>query len=591
MARRFLNRMMNAPRWCFRVAFFLLSFSYLFFLYDDVLYRLFWNGFFATNELYVHDVVCHTGGALRYFSQFVNQTLIFPLGGALLVPALLTAIAYLMEKSFRLRDALFAVSFLPSILLLSLYSSIGYDIYKISDTSFFIFLIFGTLSALSLYWAYVSTDDRLFMRLLVAVLAAALYPVIGVFSSVVLLTMFLHSLFSRHGALSIFLLAFLGVMPISCDLFVAGNSLSKGLLPVLNSVELPQTFYVCVFVILSLPLTRLLSLWDGAWTSKPKWFDVAFFPLLFFILPATSFKNENFYAELRLSRLCDNQEWKEMLRECKMVEEPTRTVNAYRVMALTYTDCLSERLFKTKYPFAKGGLEKENFLFEEDLFFYAGFFNSSYRISMETWQTYGLSYRRLRNLFFCSLMNGEIPLAERYLRQLEQSPVMSAFVEKGKTYLLDPQLMLHDYPSWKKTMSLVPDEDVLLLGGASLSRYYLCYNKFPPNCYEYRVMSDLWERHLKAFSYDLPYSVSAFKTIPDCVKEAAVIAVEMYGASPALLNVAQVDELTKNRVDSFFSELRSCSKKNAQKKLWSAYGKTYCYYYVFKDVPDDPKDK
>lgn len=591
MMRNLLDRLMNAPHWIFRVTFFLLSFSYLFLEYDDVLYRLFWNGFFATNELYVHDVMCHTGGALRYFSQFVNQALISPFCGALLVSALLTAIAYLMGKSFRLRDALFVVSFLPSILLLSLYSSIGYDIYRISDTSFFISLILGMLSALSLYWAYVSANERLFMRLLVAVLAAALYPVIGIFSSVVLLTMFLHSLFSRHGVLSVSLVAFLALAPISCDLFVAGNSLPKGLFAVLNSLELHQTLFVCLLVVLSLPLARVLTLWNGGWTSKPEWFDIAFFCLLFLALPATSFKDENFYAELRLSRLCDKQEWEEMLRKCKTVEEPTRTINAYRVMALTYTDCLSDRLFKMKYPFVKGGFEKENFLFEEDLFYYAGFFNSSYRVSMETWQIYGLSYRRLRNLFFCSLMNGEIPLAERYLRQLEQSPVMSTFVEKGKTYLSDPQLMLRDYPSWKKTVDLIPNEDVLLLGDASLSRYYLCYSNLPPNCYEYRVMSDLWERHLKAFSYDLPYSVSAFKTIPDCVKEAAVLAVAMYGANPTLLDVAQVDEQTKNRVDSFFSELRSCSKKNAQKKLWSAYGKTYCYYFVFKDMPDDPKDK
>lgn len=564
----------GVPRWVYRLVFFMVTFISLHLMYGDVIYRLFWNGFFATNSIYQHEVVDHTGGALRYLAQFLNQLLYYPALGALLIAAWTTGVAYLLDKCCALSQLLFPISFLPSVILLALYTGVGYDVYMRIDTSFGLSTLLGILFALTLFYLYQISERLRWGEPLMLLTTALLYPALGFYALVALLMMTLRTWYTkRYFPVAVGVTLFsLFALPFIFDVWCFNDEFNWGAVSLLlpaSSMKLRvlQIISVCSLVIFANPLHKLFA-------KRPSYCQGILWVLLFVLMYALSYKNKIYYSELKVSRWADEEKWKEIVAECKEHKTLSRTLNAYRVIALSYEGKLANQLFKVDYPFITNESLSEEMLFEEDLFFHAGFFNSSYRVSMETWQNYGLNYRRLRNLYYCSLMNGEPELAERYLRQLRQTPVLSSLEEKPK--------------SPKEIVSRAPQEQTLFLGGATLSRYYMCFNQLPPSCYEYRILSDLWERNLKVFTYDLPASVSAFATIPECVKEAAVIAVALHGANPLLLQLAQVDEETKNRVYSFFSELRRYPK-NANERLKKQYGKTYCYYYVCGAQSDKPK--
>lgn len=563
-------------------AFFVYAWTYLYCMNGDLLYHLFWNGYFATDELYVDHIVDHSGGALRYWAQFTNQALLSPLLGALLMAFLSTLIACCSAFLFQLRGYFYSLSFLPSAFLLSMLGGMGYAICQMPDTSLIICCFWGVLVTLSLLALYLSSGGLRWGVPIILVVTILLYPAIGGYSLLALLLMTVAAWRSKRNAVNITIVTIVSIvlLPYLFDVLWFGDSYGSGIRNVMFPVSMYHLLSIQLLVVLTLTLLGWVATKDIRFKkvteSTVQWSVLIG---MFLAVFGMNNRNANYRAELKLPRLADSQRWEEMLACCKKVETPTRTVNAYRVIALMYTDQLADRLFKVKYPFAKSELDYEARLFEEDLFFHVGFYNSSYRVSMETWQNFGLNYRRLKNLFFCSLMNGEKELAERYLRQLSQSPVLNAFVKRGNLYLSDSQTLFEDYPSWRKIISLAPQEDVLFLGGASLSRYYMCYNYLQPACYENRILSDLWERNLKVFTYDLPASLPTFSHVPDCVKEAAVIAVALHGANPSLLQLAQVDEATQQKVISFFTELRS-NPTNAQERLRARYGKTYSYYYA-----------
>lgn len=570
--------------------FFLGTFLYLTIGFGDLIYRLFWNSYFATNELYVTQLTHHSGGVLRYGAQFVNQLLISPVGGSLLIAALLTVVSGCLTKVCRLNGAFAWVAYLPALFLLSLYTGAGYAIHANVDGAMGMTALGGTLFSLLLFLLFRSFHRNRWGALSVVVLSLLLYPSLGIYAWMALFLMVVEAFLEKRDALLIGGVALVGgwVVTYLSDVVLFSDAMGSGISNTLYPAETMKIRVYQLLALLLLPLVRVLALWEArfdGWRNPALGVGCVVLILAGYLF---SYKNNNFYTELRLSRLADSQDWKEMLQVCKKVERPTRTINGYRVMALAYTDQLGNRLFKVKYPLSKSEYGDEESLFEEDLFFYAGFFNNSYRVSMETWQNYGLSFRRLRNLFYCSMLNEEYDLARRYLLQLEQSPAMDDFVKRGYDYLARPQQLLADHPAWEKALQVSSQEDLLFIGGASVARYFMCYTKLPPTCYEYRLLSDLWECNLKVFSYDLRVCASSMEEVPTCVQEAAVMAVAMNVAPPALLQLARVDEMTKQRVRSFLSDWRGDSK-DVEKRLQSKYGKTYCYYFACKQAENQTK--
>ncbi len=581
------DRLMNAPHWVLRLFFFLGVFGVLCFCYDDVLYRIFWNGYFTTNEFYSHDVTGHTGGALRYLSQFLNQVMRSPALGAALVSALLVALAYLNEKCFRLKDGFFVGTFLPSLLLLSLYTGIGYDIYMRIDTSFGLTSILGCLITLSLYLLYETSNHLRRGKVLVVAVIALLYPAAGFYALAALMLVTVDACLSRRnvaGMVGVMVGASI-ILPLLSDICMFDDELNFGSSALLLSSSYLKLRVLQILSLVALLLLPITKIGDKVFSSLSFYGRLISFLLCFGLCYVLSYRDNIFYSELKVSRQADMNDWKGILKECKKYNELSKTLNAYRVIALANTDKLSNNLFKINLPFAETTFSPyENYLFEDILFFQSGFFNSTTRVCVESWQWFGLSYRRLRFLALCALMKGEAALAKKYLKQMSGAFSLSDEVERLNLLLRDKSSFFKKYPEYARIVRRMPEENVLFKGGASVSRYFMCFSNLPVEDYELRLMSDLWECNLKAFAIDLrAYVEKHGNSIPDCIKEAAVIAV-MSGERQSILSMAQVDEEMWNKVNGFFASLKTYDnddRERAMRNLKNLYEKTYCFYYAF----------
>lgn len=590
MSQSFIYRIMSCPHWAFRLGIFLAFFSFLHFFCGDILYRLFWNGFFATNSIYVHEVVDHTGGALRYLSQFIHQVLYYPALGPAALAGMLVAIAYLCEKCFELKSNLFTCTFLPSILLLSLYSGVGYDIYMRIDASFGMTSMLGCLITLLLYLLYLTSDNLKWGRQMVTLLTAVLYPSLGFYALAALSLMSLNAWLTQHaGLFEVSVTAVVALFfPFLFDVCLFGDEYGWGAEALLLSSSYLKLRVLQLLSVALLVIIGLIRQWDG---KSYKWslpFQMGILLIGVALSYLLAYKDVIYFSELKASRLTDEGNYEDVIVECRKHKTLSRTLNTYRVIALANTGKLSNSLFKVDFPFVENAFSpNEHLLFEDVISFHAGFLNNTTRSTIETWQRFSFSYRRACFLAYCALLKDEKALAIRYMDQLRQSFVMKEEVRKMELLMDDKNAFMTQFPDFALVAKRMPKEDVLFIGGASLSRCFLCFSDLPEGSYELRLMSDLWEKNLNAFSMDLPSFIrQTDKPIAQCVKEAAVIA-SMNGGNQALLSYAQVDRETWNKVNDFFSALKVYKRDEidrARKDLKSMYGKTYCYYYVFGNL-------
>lgn len=183
-------------------------------------------------------------------------------------------------------------------------------------------------------------------------------------------------------------------------------------------------------------------------------------------------------------------------------------------------------------------------------------------------------------------------MALRYINQLSQTSVLSDCVDELNRFASEGNAYLQKHPHWMTVATRMPVENALFVGSASVSRYFLCFNALPQACFEFRLMSDLWERNMKAFTFDLGSCLTPGK-VPACVKEASVIAA-MNGANPSVMKLAEVDDVTRTNVKNFFMALQRYRKdqfEKARNDLRSRYGKSYCYFYVFGANNNQLKEK
>ena len=173
---------------------------------------------------------------------------------------------------------------------------------------------------------------------------------------------------------------------------------------------------------------------------------------------------ENDILSARLQNMMLESDWKRMEETALSAKKPNRTIAAYYAISLVQQDKLLENLFdfpfdypdEVTYLVANGKTEYS--FFESDCNFYAGLLNSSYRAAMEQHVMSGPTIYNYKRMAKCAVVKGETKLAERYLFVLNQVPFEQAFVEKWRTFLLNPQLMDKD-PELSRVKALFPREE------------------------------------------------------------------------------------------------------------------------------------
>ena len=179
--------------WNAEGVFFLFSFLFLGMYNGELLYKLQSSSLFLGNSIFAQESINQSAGLLVYASRFLIQLLFHPLLGGALLAAGLVGIERMIYILFAPKGTFAFLSFIPSLLIMLVQTSVGYALYDNFESSSIVSIELGTaLSlALTLLFLLIDKEHRLWGMVANLLIAVLLFFGIGIFA---LLPVFLFAI-------------------------------------------------------------------------------------------------------------------------------------------------------------------------------------------------------------------------------------------------------------------------------------------------------------------------------------------------------------------------------------------------------------
>ncbi len=557
----------------------------------DFLYQVGWKNYFLFNSLYAKMTISQSSGLLFYVSRFLNLVFQYPLLGALFIAALLLGIVYLHEYLFDKKRS--GLSYLPSLLLTLVVGCGGFAIYAKFEIGTFFALILGTIWCLISYLLYEKLLKRKNMAYVMLIVQLVLLPVFGVFSMVSNVMIAIEEYLEKKK--SLILLCYL-LLPLGIavgEIYVVSHYFYGESFVYALRMPLPDPYFTRMFVcslcligcLMLSPLMKKIELPVlDTFHQKIPFHSLLLLLCSFVLIYFISFHETNYRSLIKLSRLCDEMKWREIVDQCKDITHPTKGINAYRVIAQGNMGKECEKLFDVNLPLSpcSSPYKIEEIVYEADLTFYASFLAASYQQNMDNWVTYGESFRYLKNMTFISLLRGDDDLAARYIYLMRQTSFLDDLADEYATYLNNKELLYKKYPICKKIKKNEALQDLPQNIFANLAEYYLAYNRFDNDNLNRRVLAELFVKNIKgALNGYLAY-VKDKKDLYQYMSEAAVL----YAAQTnddSYVKALQVNNNVVNKVISCLREyhlLQQSGKTTNTTELCRKYKGSYVLFYI-----------
>lgn len=160
--------------------------------------------------------------------------------------------------------------------------------------------------------------------------------------------------------------------------------------------------------------------------------------------------------------LDETEDWEKMAELARSCKQPSRSVAAFYAISLVQQDQLIEHVFDIRYDYPDIELDDvggndEGINYIADCNLYAGLVTAAYHTSMENHVMVGPRLRNYKRMAVCAILNGEYPLARRYLRIISKVPFEKKWVERHEAMIKDPK-QIDDYERYAKIKKLAPRE-------------------------------------------------------------------------------------------------------------------------------------
>lgn len=566
-----------------RLFFFLFTFLFLGVFNWEYLYKMQNASYFVSALPYVEETLGQTGGVLIYLSSFLMQLLYYPMLGALLLALLLSLLEFLIERLTRS----VVLSFVATGLTLLAMTSVGYALYDMFNASFLFSLPLGLMVGVLLASLSVRLSKVAWGGYAVMALAAASYFVIGVYAWLPLLHSALSSIKNKDNSMiakTLLAIALCLLLPYIASSFIYYEDFQ---LAVVAPIPQPYFLNICILSFVALFLVALSPLFADLLQSKvdglkQRWMPALSLAAMCVLIFFASCNDAEFRTELKMQRLTEAHQWDAVLEVANEVKHPTVTIFAYRAIALSCKNSLSQKLFDYPCNFKKveTSYHSSQLRYYEDLFLYASFLNDAYLWSMEFWCTLGSSYEHLKKMTLFALLNDEPALADKYIQVLKKTMFQRQWAEEHEAYLGDTQKLLERYPEFASVKANIPSQDENLLL-SSFSKSYTQYSHLSNRNAERRLLASLYRRDLKSFLRDVLQSQALYarSDAPKCVKEALVICA-MQKNDPSLLKGFRVPQSMVNEVERIYNVSRKAANEEVAEKALERLKGNYCYYYL-----------
>jgi len=394
----------------------------------EVLYTAHDRSEFMFGAPFFHTLLSKPFGLMQYVGAWLTQFFYYPALGAGIMLAIWLLIFMVGAKAFGLKGNISALMLLPIACLLTSVVDLGYWIYIFSVRGYWFSQSVGYLVMMLLLWAARSTPRK--WHLLWYVIAFCIYPVLGWFALLFLLCLVLSGKPTWRELLGILLLISTAIIWHTLlysnqkleDITLAG--MPRFVTPLDSSTFLTIPFWV-------LGAVSVIMAWGGRYLVKAGAKVKYFVPVLcaaagvIFAL-SFMFHDRNYIDEMRMVRLAEDNNWKEVLHVAEENKRPSHTMVMLKNIALMNEGGLLERSFKI----GNHGVDVCNpdslhiglLNIASPLVYYNyGKMNYAIRLCYENAVTTGFSPFYMKMISCCARATGEEKLVERYTTLLHHN--------------------------------------------------------------------------------------------------------------------------------------------------------------------------
>lgn len=574
---------------------------------NDLLYRVQELNLFLYTPLFFKQQMVVSGGFLTYVGTYFTQFFHHPALGAALLCAWWLLMVFVIKKTFRIPAKWTVALLVPLALVILINADLGYWIYYLKLRGHFFIAPIGITVAVGLAWIYRLLPPKFFVRtLLIAVTVVAGYSVFGIYAlfAALLMTIFAWRLddykpLFRGIDTAIAVLA-IAIVPLVYYWTIYDQTsivnIYNTALPSYKKDRLYFIFYI-PFILLFLSLVVMAIFYrknrDEKVEKPMKWMfsQVAFLAIIVASVWHFWYKDENFHTELSMYRSAVSQQWEDILTTYRDHDTaPSRTMWMTKNLALARLGRQGDEMYRYRNgdtppnaPFIARMTQASG----KFLYFNYGLVNYCYRWCMEDGVEFGWRVEHLIFMLKCSLLNGEMEVAKKYVDLLKKTKYYAELGEKYEAYIDNPTLIGKD-PELSVISHLMPPQDELTSDQSLIEIFLINYfahrTSDDPVFQEQAMIFALQTKDIKTFwgQFYIYAPNLGKKKMPIHLQEAAYL----YGHLEKDVDISRMpfDQQVIDNYNNFMAtakQFKGMPEPELKKLMFDRFGGTFYYDYFF----------
>jgi len=424
---------------------------------SDFLYTAQEQNLFLHTPLFFTQQMVRAGGLLTWAGCYLTQFFYYPMLGAGLLCLLWAFLMWLLQRTFRW--AVPWLTLVPVACLLMTVVTLGYWVFYLKLPGALFVPTLGAIVATSMAWLGQRSMFNVQRSLFIVLAACVGYPLFGFYG---LWGTVLMGCFGKKRHLFVAIAAVIAV-PLACYYTIYHETnivnIYWAALPVFSYADHRFPGYYIPYIIL-VGITIPLRPSPIPPSTGKGWGWVC----LLALIPLFWYKDANFHRELSMQRSIERQDWEAVLSEARGLKgEPTRALCLMRNLALFRLGQSGEKTRQyvngSAHPDAPFPVRLVH-TYGKMLYLQYGIPNYCYRWCMEDGVEYGWTVERLKLMTKCSLLNGEMVAAQRFINALKKTDFHRKWALKYEEYIHRPKLIGQD-PELKPILPLLRTDNFL----------------------------------------------------------------------------------------------------------------------------------
>ena len=581
---------------------------------SDQLWKVQEKNLFLCSSLFLKEQLTVPGGLLTWIGTWFTQFLYYPWLGVSLLCSWWLLLMALTKKTFHIPDRWSILMLIPIAILLISNMGMGYWLYILKLKGYFFVATIGTTIVAALLWGFRYVPDKYYLRSVCIFATCAIgYPLFGIYGLAATLLMGIFSwrlCTSNMKAIAYTIVAALSTIaiPLFCYRFVYHQinlaNIYWAELPLFFTTGEYHAYYIPYYLLALFFIVLAVTYRAERQAVKPmkKPYYLLSQGAIAILLGGCIYhfwmKDENFHHELSMQHHIANLNWEGVLDEASSQEdEPTRSVVMMRNLALSRLGRQGDDMFLYKNgskAYAAPFGMRLMLVVGPMMYYQYGMLNYCNRLCMEMGVELDFRTEDYQLLANCALLDGDKPLARKYIGILKQTIFYHDWAEQAETLLNHRELMAKDAEREPITHMLHYDD---ALGGDEGYTERTLMTILARSTYaddpiflEQTLLASLWTKDIGQFWYHFKDYAKLHPQgpIPRYYQEAAYL----YGKIEGRQEVESMPFSAgiKDNLMRFMSSASNYNDKDMEtvrQALYPFFGDTYYYdYYVMNQLPE-----